>query len=100
MRKINYPISIGLKYLRKISSGRLKGYLRGNTELTGGLDAASRLFKDLTGQAVDGDMSRVILKDGREVFFRSADKADSGVPKIEIIDHNKSTLEKISFTND
>ena len=84
-----------LNYIRQIGSGRLKGYTRGNTELPGGLQGASDLFKRLAGRDPLGDFDRVALSDGREVVFRVSRK--SSIPKIEIVDPSQQFLEKISF---
>ena len=85
----------GLKNVREITSGRLKGFRRGNTELPGGTKAATNLFKQLTGKKPKGRFDRIVLKDGREVLFRSVSK--SGSSKIEVVNPKNRFLEKISF---
>lgn len=90
-------IGENLKNVREIGSGRLKGFLRGNTDLAGGDKGARELFKQLTGTKAEGTFQRIVLKDGREVIFRAADKSKSGLPKIEIVDPKNKFLEKITF---
>jgi RHS repeat-associated protein len=82
-----------LKNLRDIG-GRLKGYTRGNTELTGGDQAARDTFRQLTGRDPAGTFDRVI-QEGKEILYRASSK--SGPSKIEIVDHAQKFLEKISF---
>lgn len=83
--------------VRKITSGRLRGFSRGDTDLEGGLDAAKDLFNQLAGRNPSGRFDRVVLEDGREVVFRAGSK--TGTPKLEIIDHDQKFLEKITFRN-
>lgn len=85
----------GLKNVREITSGRLKGFSRGNTELPGGTQGAKDLFKQLTGNNPKGGIDRIVLDDGREVLFRGSSK--SGPSKIEVVNPNDKFLEKISF---
>jgi len=81
---------------QKPARGRLGGYGQGTSDLTGGLERAKDLFRQLTGR--DPDLSlprdRVVLDD-KEVVFRP--DSSSGVPKIEIIDHVTKFVEKIAF---
>ena len=84
----------GLKNLRPIGSGRLATYLRGNTELAGGDQAARQLFQQLTGKAPAGAFDRVV-QGGKEIVYRST--STSGPSKVEIVDHAQKFLEKISF---
>ena len=63
--------------------------------LTGGEKGAKELFKQLTGKQVEGSFQRIILNDSREIVFRATSK--SGSAKVEIVDHAKKFLEKISF---
>jgi RHS repeat-associated protein len=90
------PETVGnnLSDVRTIGSGRLRGYLRGNTELSGGVSRAKETFASLVGREPIGVFDRVV-QEGREVVFRAESK--SGVSKIEIIDHGQRFLEKISF---
>lgn len=88
-------VGTGFKSVRKITSGRLKNFIRGNTELSGGTQGARNLFQQLTGNLPIGGLDRRILKDGREVLFRETSK--SGPAKIEIVDPTAKILEKISF---
>jgi RHS repeat-associated protein len=83
-----------LKNLRDIGSGRLKGFSRGNTELTGGGQAAKETFKQLTGRDPAGSFDRVV-QGTREVVYRAS--SGSGVSKIEIVDKAQKFVEKISF---
>jgi RHS repeat-associated protein len=83
-----------LKNLRDIGSGRLKGFTRGNTELSGGNQAARETFKQLTGRDPAGSFDRVV-QGTREVVYRAS--SGSGVSKIEIVDNAQKFLEKISF---
>ena len=89
------PVGRNLDNVRRIATGRLRGFNRGNTELPGGESAAKALFQKLTGRAPASNMERLTLGDGREIVYRGASK--SGVPKIEIVDHQQKFLEKISF---
>jgi hypothetical protein len=86
---------LGIRNVREISSGRLRGFLRGNTHLSGGDQAARQLFHDLTGRIPSGDFDRVVLADGTEVVYRSISR--TGTPKVEIIDHVRRFLERITF---
>jgi RHS repeat-associated protein len=83
-----------LKNLRDIGSGRLRGFSRGNTELTGGGQAAKETFKQLTGRDPAGSFDRVV-QGTREVVYRAS--SGSGVAKIEIVDKAQKFVEKISF---
>ncbi len=85
----------GLKNVRTIKTGRLKGFSRGNTVLKGGDQAARDVFKKLTGNQPKSSFDRVVLPDNKEVVFRATSK--SGPPKIEIVDPTQKFLEKISF---
>ncbi len=85
----------GLKSVREITSGRLKGFSRGNTELPGGTQGAKDLFKQLTGRNPRGGFDRTVLDDGREVLFRGSSK--SGPSKIEVVNPKNKFLEKITF---
>ena len=87
-------IGQGLKNIRPIGSGRLANYLRGNTELAGGDQAARQLFQQLTGRAPAGALDRVV-QGGKEIVYRAT--STSGPSKIEIVDHVQRFLEKISF---
>jgi len=89
------PIGKGLKNVRHIHSGRLKGFTRGNTALPGGSQGARDLFRQLTGKEPSGDFDRAVLPDGREIVFRGISK--SGPAKVEVVDHQQKFLEKISF---
>ena len=84
-----------LKNLREITSGRLKGFTRGNTELKGGLEGDKEFFKQLTGQEVKGSFQRVVLKDGREIVFRATSK--SKIAKVKVVDPAKKFFEKVNF---
>lgn len=84
-----------LQNVRRIASGRLKGYIRGDTDLGGGLEGAKSLFRQLSGRDPSGSFDRVVLEDGREVVFRSESR--TGTPKLEIVDHEQKSLEKITF---
>jgi hypothetical protein len=84
----------GLKNVRDISSGRLRGYSRGNTELSGGAQAAKDTFRQLTGRDPAGAFDRVVQA-GKEVVYRATSK--SGPAKVEIVDHVQKFVEKISF---
>ncbi len=88
-------IGQGLKNVRTIRSGRLIGFTRGNTELSGGIEAAKQTFRSLTGQEVTGTFQRVVTQEGREVVFRAGSRSE--FPKIEIIDKAQRFLEKITF---
>jgi hypothetical protein len=59
----------GLKNVRSVGSGRLGGYLRGNTNLPGGDPAARQMFQNLTGRLPTNEMDRVVLS-GKEVVYR------------------------------
>ncbi len=85
----------GLKNLREMGNSRLWGYMRGNTELSGGLDKAKAVFESLTGRMPVGTFDRVVLKTKEIVFRMQSDK--SGLPKIEIVDHLQKFYEKITF---
>ena len=91
----NTLIGQGLKNVRQINSGRLKGFIRGNTELPGGAQGARDLFRKLTGKEPSADFDRVVLPGSREVVFRSTNK--SGTAKIEVVDYKQKFLEKITF---
>jgi RHS repeat-associated protein len=84
----------GLKNVRQIGSGRLSGYLRGNTELPGGDQAARATFQQLTGRTPTGTFDRIV-QGGKEIVYRAT--SGSGQSKVEIIDHAQRFLEKISF---
>ncbi|MBA3247421.1 MAG: RHS repeat-associated core domain-containing protein [Pyrinomonadaceae bacterium] len=84
----------GLKNVRDISSGRLKGYSRGNTEMPGGAQAAKDTFRQLTGRDPAGTFDRVV-QGGKEVVYRASSK--SGPSKVEVVDHAQKFVEKISF---
>jgi RHS repeat-associated protein len=83
-----------LKNIRDIESGRLKGYSRGNTKLSGGAKAAQKTFEQLTGRKPIGNFDRVV-QGTKEIVYRASSKSD--LPKVEIIDHAQKFLEKISF---
>jgi len=85
-----------LSDLAQKDSGRLAGYGEGNSDLTGGLEKAKELFRQLTGRDPDvtSKYDRVLLDD-KEVVFRA--DSESGVPKIEIIDYITKFAEKIAF---
>lgn len=84
----------GLKNLRPIGSGRLGGFLRGNTELPGGAQAAQQTFRQLTGRNPVGTFERVV-QGGKEIVYRASSSSDQA--KIEIVDHAQRFLETISF---
>jgi len=84
----------GLKNVRRIRSGRLAGYMRGDTELRGGVQRAQSVFRRQTGRNPTGPFDRQVVGN-REVVFRAT--SGSGPPKIETIDHGARFLEKISF---
>jgi hypothetical protein len=90
------PYGKFLKNVRIISSGRLRGFLRGVTELAGGEQAAKQIFQQLAGRLPKGEFDRVV-KGTSEFAFRSASKSASGSPAVEIIDHSRRTLEVIHF---
>ncbi len=90
-------IGNGLKNIRQIATGRLRGFRRGNTTLSGGDQAARETFKQLTGRYPSGSFDRVVTG-GKEIMYRAASNAKSGVPKLDIVDTAQKTLEKISFT--
>ncbi|HCI45356.1 MAG TPA: hypothetical protein DE315_07510 [Candidatus Omnitrophica bacterium] len=85
----------GLRNVRTIKTGRLKGFSRGNTVLKGGDQAARDVFKKLTGRQPKSSFERVVLPNNTEVVFRATSK--SGPPKVEIVDPTQKFLEKISF---
>jgi hypothetical protein len=84
----------GLTNTRAVGSGRLAGYLRGNTTLPGGNQAARATFRQLTGRDPVGAFDRVV-QGGKEVVYRAT--GGSGQSKIEIVNHAQKFLEKISF---
>lgn len=86
-----------LNGVRAIQTGRLgrAGFLRGNTEIEGGLQAAVDTFTALTGRVPKGAFDRFEIKDTLEVVFRET--SASGLPKIEVIDWGQKMLEKITF---
>lgn len=88
-------IGQNLKNIREITTGRLKGFIRGNTELSGGEQGARSIFEKLTGQSPNGDFDRVIAQDRREILFRAFSK--SGPAKVEVVDQSQKFMEKISF---
>jgi len=77
-----------------LGSGRLAGYLRGNTTLPGGNQAARATFRQLTGRDPVGAFDRAV-QGGKEVVYRAT--SNSGQSKIEIVDHAQKFMEKISF---
>jgi RHS repeat-associated protein len=87
-------IGRGLKNVRPIGSGRLAGFLRGNTILPGGAQAAKQTFRNLTGRDPVGTFERVV-QGGKEIVYRAT--SGSEVAKVEIVDHAQRFLEKISF---
>jgi hypothetical protein len=94
----NKLLGRNLHNIDQIDSGRLKGYGRGITDLTGGDKGAREAFEALTGQKVVGDMVRWVDPKGDfEILFRSAAKSGSNVPTLEVIHHAERFLEKIKF---
>jgi RHS repeat-associated protein len=70
------------------------------TELKGGLDEATAVFRSLIGNSEvkslgNGKGLRAVLDNGREVVFRSGSR--SGIPKVEIRDSAAGISEKINF---
>lgn len=84
-----------LTNVRPISSGRLRGFVRGNTYLPGGNAAARELFARLSGRTPKPAFDRVVLPGGKEVVYRATSR--SGIPKLEVVNHVQKSLEKISF---
>ena len=68
--------------------------MRGNTEISGGLNAAIDTFTNLMGRAPSGSFDRAVLPN-LDVVFRQT--SSSGLPKIEVIDWTQKFLEKITF---
>lgn len=88
-------IGDNLRKAGTVATGRLRGTLRVNTDLTGGMDAARSVFRNLTGKNPSGSFDRVVLDDGREVLFRGTSRTKS--PKVEVVDPDAQVLEKITF---
>lgn len=84
----------GVSNTRAVGSGRLAGYLRGDTNLSGGNAAARATFRQLTGRDPVGAFDRVV-QGGKEVVYRAM--GGSGHSKIEAVDHAQRFLEKITF---
>jgi hypothetical protein len=89
-------IGRGLTGVRPVQTGRLRiaGFMRGNTELEGGLQAARDTFTNLVGRAPQGMKDFAVLPN-LEVVFRQTSK--SGFPKVEVVDWTQKFLEKITF---
>ncbi len=83
-----------LQNIHQVGSGRLRRYGRGTTDLPGGESAARDFFRRMTGQDPPGDNTPVRVGD-REVIYRST--SQSGVPKVEVIDHTTRFHEIIAF---
>ncbi len=83
-----------LTRVRPMTTGRLAGYLRGNSELSGGLQRAREVFQQLTGRAPNGIYDRAV-KGTAEVVFRET--GASGHAKIDYVNHIQKTFEHITF---
>jgi hypothetical protein len=95
VKSVPKTVGKGLKNVRQIRTGPLRGYSRGNTELPGGNKAAKKVFRQQTGRNPVGDFENVVHGDKRIVYRASS---ESGPPKVEITDHSARFHEKISFT--
>ncbi len=85
----------GLRNVKVMDSPRLIGFLRGDTHLYGGDEAARTFFEDVVGRSPRGSFDRVELLDGREILYRAESR--TGTSKIDIVDHDKRMYEKITF---
>ncbi len=85
-----------------VKSGRLKGYTEGSTDLQGGIKGAEDTFETLTGRRPNpydpssrAPTDQYIEAGKLEVRFRPNSR--TGTPALEVINHEKQTVEKIHF---
>jgi RHS repeat-associated protein len=84
------------RYFHTVSSGRLAGFLRWTSSMSGGTQKATSVFRQLTYRVPRGGYDRYVSYHGYvEIVYRGSSR--SGGPTIEIINNVTKTIEKIHF---